>query len=624
MSPLDASTNSATSKAATAPLNAGAARTTFLNPATAGGALPQPAPGPATDGYRTTLAGKLPALAALNSEEQAKINSLPPSIRLRVLNQNIADGMDPVQLKQQVITNLEGAISDLVPGGVTFTNQEGNGGATWQVPELADMYKVVSAMPAQDRQMLSGIDFARQHQLDSQDLASAKANMDSSKDLATDNARIFGGFSTVTQSGGGGLLGGIKHLWNMAKSLVESALGVGNMDAQTGQRRQVVLTDAGVFGIGGQGAGAVIAHELGIQEQDRFGRWSPDLMSQFAALSGWTKGPDGKWQAASEAQFVRNAEGIQYSSEAPFEDFAESYATYLMDPGKLLAEAPDKFLFLNAYSGKYTTDQVAGLATMDGVDLNQVATRMIEAGTLQQDVIDQIVKVNGLKPKATGMGGVGAAGDPLATVNATIARHVAAGDTAFVGQLLKPPSGTLAIKTWGTQLFGATWSQLSPAEQEILQDTPFVTRMVDDIQQGQATAGTVENEEQVRIYQVGEKTFLTALLGDPNFRTAFAQNPVSALQALGCWDELPPNMQQAMEQHPDQVAAVVAQLPAASALSATETANIDAFIDGMSPDQVTGVVDMSDANKFADTLQKIANQGVPYLNWLLQQHGPCI
>ncbi len=164
------------------------------------------------------------------------------------------------------------------------------------------------------------------------------------------------------------------------------------------------LTAAKKFGFA-----ATFAHEMGHVAQGS-GRYSPNRIREFAKLSQFQETDSGfalfsgiNWRGhsvdfAGGVKPGRNDNFVsEYAKASPFEDYAESYRSYYDDPVTLLKKAPDKFLYLNADSGKYSATEVAKLLGKAGLDGQKIATDMVRDGWQTGDALERVLGASGLK-----------------------------------------------------------------------------------------------------------------------------------------------------------------------------------------------------------------------------------
>lgn len=212
----------------------------------------------------------------------------------------------------------------------------------------------------------------------------------------------------------------------------------------------------------------VFAHEIGHAAMGG-GRWDANMLREYSKLSNWVR-PDGSLfngydKAHNPVNFepgvvAKNPGTIvsDYGTEDPSEDFAEAYRVFTLNPDELMAKAPDKFLFLNAQSGRFSPAEVQAKAAAAGVDL-PLTMATLRQSTLRPETLDKIGTVNGLAQAGTTGSGPG---DAIAAI------HAKAGDPAFIAQLKKDPRAALGDDTW---------NRLSSAEQKLLGNDAYIDRL---------------------------------------------------------------------------------------------------------------------------------------------------
>jgi hypothetical protein len=224
---------------------------------------------------------------------------------------------------------------------------------------------------------------------------------------------------------------------------------------------------------------------------------------------------------------VFNVDALGYSQTNPLEDWAESYRAFSLDTELLVRKAPDKFLFLNSVSKKYTADQVKDLFTRSGKDPQAVATSMAESG-LTQDSIERIFKANGLSANVETLGQDAAKAlkqadlPPFRQAFMTIQARVADKDLAFVNAFTQNPASAL----------GEVWNKLSPVEQAQFSDAAKRTEIVQKMQRGQMSGVSAASQgyRDIEVKAIRDLGF--KLLDDQGFRAALQKDPKQALAAL--------------------------------------------------------------------------------------------
>ncbi|MNR81324.1 hypothetical protein D3C72_120650 [compost metagenome] len=497
-----------------------------------------------------------PGASVLSNRAASKLSGLSSGVRQMVLSEGITDVM-PTEAKQdQIRTNLKREISSLVPGGVTVADA----GAKWSASDLAALHDVIKAMPAADRQALSGMVFEREGALAMKggDYHSNVKSLFKGEDLTSGS--IGGGayFGAQSTDGGEEKPGGLRGMFSKIRDFFRN-LGIKIFkplmnEEQIAQFKsqapegKIVLTHSGSMV-----AKDLLAHEVGHMVQMNGGRWDPAKIKEFSQLSGWTEQyQDGTREIADgidnrTGEMLKYESGIvkptrddnfvsQYAKADPIDDFAESYRAYLNDPSSLMAAAPEKLLFVNAQSGKYTRDEVAQLAQKAGVDLQDVFTNLVLDGNLKQETLNAISEMNGVQAdkRRISSGAEASNGDALAEATSKITAKAIVGDTGFVNQLLSNPQAAL-----GAEL----WESLSADEQDMLKDREFVRGIVSDLGAGRASAASAGLSIKIEIAREGVRDTFSLLGGTDGkaqqFRTALAADPELALKKAGLWDKLP-------------------------------------------------------------------------------------
>lgn len=497
-----------------------------------------------------------PGAAVLSDRAASKLSGLSSGVRQMVLSEGISDVMPDEAKQEQIRKNLKNQISALVPGGVTIIDS----GAKWSVSDLAALHEVIKAMPPADRQALSGMVFEREGSLKMQgaNYHSSVQSLFKGEDMTSES--IGGGafFGNASAQGAEEKPTGIRGMFTKIRDFFRN-LGIKifkplmneNQIAQFKSQAaegKIVLTHSGAMV-----AKDMLAHEIGHMVQMNGGRWDPAKIKEFSQLSGWTEQyEDGTSEIADgidnrTGEMLKYDSGLvkatrddnfvsQYAKVDPIDDFAESYRAYLNDPDLLMKAAPDKFLFLNAQSGKYTSGEMAQFAEKAGVDLQDIFTTLVLDGKLKQETLNAISEMNGVQAdkRRIASGADAPNGDALAEATSVITAKAIVGDAAFVNQLLTNPQQAL-----GADL----WDRLSVDEQDMLKDRDFVRNLVSDLGAGRASAASASLSIQIEIAREGVRdTF--ALLGGTDakaqqFRAAMATDPESALKQAGLWDKLP-------------------------------------------------------------------------------------
>ncbi len=335
-----------------------------------------------------------------------------------------------------------------------------SGGARWSVSDLKSLKDVIDSIPPADRLALVNTTFERTGTLPSEDGRPNYGHAEFSRSDFQD------------------------------KSVIKIA------DIATG-------LDAAGNATGPNVVGQVTAHELGhIVQGD--GRWNSNEVREFGKLSHWVRqgppetlvnGYDEYFRTVDfeSRDYAKNSTNFvsDYAKESAVEDFAESYRVYLSNPGELMAKAPDKFLYLNAQSRKYTPEQVAGFANVMGVDLPFVMAGMGKSN-LRPDTLEQVAQKNGLEVPLAGTG----SGDAIAMIQEK------ALEPAFALKLKEDPRAALGA---------AAWSKLSAKEQALLEDDAYVNKLLAVTAANKTTPADTVSDGDVQ----GWKGFLGDILLQP-------------------------------------------------------------------------------------------------------------
>ncbi|MBM3274616.1 MAG: hypothetical protein FJZ00_05665 [Candidatus Sericytochromatia bacterium] len=249
--------------------------------------------------------------------------------------------------------------------------------------------------------------------------------------------------------------------------------------------------------------GDVAAHEIGHVVMGN-GRWDSNAVREWGKLSHWVRqGPpetlvngydnfmntvnlEANDGAKDPSNFVSD-----YAKTAAAEDYAESYRMYLGKPGELLAKAPDKFLYINAQSGKYGGEELKKMAAEQGVDLPFAMAELARTG-LRGVTVDNIARANGLEIPAKGSG----AGDAIDLIQDKST------DAGFAAQLKADPQAALGPEIW---------DKLSASEQALLKKPEYVQSLLSATAANKTAPKDTITDGDVN----GWKKFLTDLLVDP-------------------------------------------------------------------------------------------------------------
>lgn len=527
----------------------------------------------------------LPAIfAKLTPRDQQALLELPPAVAQTVLA-NVPSNTDAA--KYQIAQNLLELSKSLVPGSsLTFQPPQ-----AWGVADAAIAYKVVNNLSFSDRQRLAGVTLDRTATTLINDGHGQTHQADGKADLTMEQghgilgrtgcyfARLFEKWSLTAP------LGLMLRDWfpHALENYHSRTIEIG--DAQASRMEQTLTHEFGhqvEFGPGAQ-------PDL-------------QLMSEFAKLSGWhdangqpsigveigasgqqsgldsnvrpsrtdnfvyqdfTKEITPQQVAATAAQipdpqlraeFLQTAKiknNLQaaiketvgadvkgYSMASPLEDFAESYRAYYLDPQMLAKQAPDKFLFLNAVSKKYSAAQVQQYFKAAGQDPQAVATKLATTG-LEQSTLDNIYKVNGLTANAQALGQAAAQAlntdaqlPPITQAFLTLQQKVASGDLSFVSTFTKDPAKAL----------GDLWNKLKPAEQAQFDTEAKRVSLVQGMQSGKLSGAAMANQAVSDTSKAALQDFAQRLITDKGLRSQLGSNPDAVLNDAA-FASFPPALQ---------------------------------------------------------------------------------
>ncbi len=544
-------------------LNINASKAGTVRQATPTGPIArEPAPSIGTDTLKTQ-GPTANAPGYLQSQDAEGLNSLTNGVRQIVLSYGIQDGLVDAAKEKQIKQNLTDEIHKQVPGGVYLTADKG---AEWSIRDLTNLYTILQTMPPGDRQALAGVNFIRSHHVDAAEGASEAVKKQYGKDAAglleeigaggeshaaeTDETEKPGFFSRVGSAIKGGFV--------QAVEAVEGFLNIRILSDKTREQydgkpqRSVILTDTGSNLLV---SNRIWAHEIGHQIQLSDGRWNPERIREFSKLSGWVEsyqngraeiydGIDDRTgkrmifndkivKASRTDNFVS-----KYAATDPVEDFAESYSSYLLNPGLLLQKAPEKFMFINAEGKKYSADQVKDLAKQAGADLDRVATNLIKDAALKQETLNSIISTHGLKPNQaeiladTPNGGK----SDLMVAWGKIIEFVKADPKALPSVLADPASIV------GKEL----WDKLNAQDRWALGNTDFMNKMIGSLGKGWAGVKSASEATLAEAYRGGSDKVLHLLLTDAMFRNSLVADPVGTLMDAGLSGSLPGDLTRAI------------------------------------------------------------------------------
>lgn len=478
---------------------------------------------------------------------------------------DLAEKVGAVQNEQKQVAELQARITSLVPGGVKFETTDG---ASWSSTELKNLQEVVEGMSPSDRQALSGMNFVRAGKVDLAEGADASANKHLGEGFADEGAAAV----AKTQGESKGIMGRLGEFARHSAEVLEGipvlryiGRALKSLFGQQAPERAIVFGNSGSL-ISKQ----IWAHEIGHQVQMVNRGWNPEKIAEFAKLSGWTETYGGKQYGADgvdnrtggrllfDEQVLKSARTdnfvSKYAMTNPTEDFAESYQAFLSDPKKLMELAPEKFLFINAQSQKYSASEVKGYAQQVGQDLDAVATELTLKSGLKQETLNAVLMVNGVSPDKGALISEAASnlssGDALSQAWAKIATD--AKDPQAAARLVSDPAGAL----------GEVWGKLSREEQALVSDPKFLQARVDELQAGFASYRSSADAAQTELYRKGISSLMDRLMNDPASRQSAAQ----ALQGL----TLPAEVVEAFTSNPGAFAKLGAELGALLANASAE------------------------------------------------------
>jgi hypothetical protein len=512
-------------------------------------------------------AAELPAIfGKLSPRDQQTLMELPAAVRQKVLDGAPSD-VDAA--KFQIAQNLLKMSRDLMPGsGISFDPPK-----AWRVSDAAIAYGTLSNLSVADRARLEGVTFKRAASTLVED-SHQKRDADG---LAAMNVKQ--GADALSQVG-----------FKFANLLEKFAPSVALMlrawfphALSESHNREVVIGDAQATRMK-----EVLIHEIGHQVE--FGKdLDLGLMNEWNKLSGWTGKdggaigvrPDGRLEgfdptvrpgrtdnfvydnftedldpkAVAEAaaaigdpelkaEFLRTVEvkknlqsaikeifGVEargYSMTNPKEDFAESYRAYYNDVELLVRKAPDKFLFMNAQSRRYSPEDVKALFERAGKDPQAVATGLATTG-LNQDTLGRIYKLNGLQADgrtlaaeaAKALADAGEAVPAFRKAWMTLQQKVTdkQPDLAFVGTFVNDPA----------KAFGALWNEFSDAEKAQFADMAARQGIINDMKAGQMSFMSGANQGLQAMEVQAIQGFFGNLVQDKAFRGALQSDAAAAL-----------------------------------------------------------------------------------------------
>ncbi|MEB3195618.1 MAG: hypothetical protein VKP62_00290 [Candidatus Sericytochromatia bacterium] len=511
-----------------------------------------------------------PVYHKLSARDRAALEALPAEVRKELLT----DVPAKVELARlEVSRRLQVRTAALIPGeGLRFEPPD-----LFRISDAAIAFQVLSDLTPQDRARLEGLELRRVSE-STFDEAHLHRKTDGAAELAIEGgrglagqvgfqlARLFERFALTTP------VGLMLRAWfpHALAEYRERRIEMG--DAQAARMREVLVHELGhqvQFGMGLDLAGmrewALLSGWKDAAGNEAFG---VDAEGRVRALNAGVRParkdnfvydnfterltPEAIARAASEIQDpelrrefeqtlkvkqnmreaikeVFGVEALGYAMVNPLEDFAESFRAFYTDPTLLARKAPDKFLFLNASSRKYSPDQAQALLRQVGRDAQKVATELSTSG-ISQETFDRIAKANGIRANTAVLGSQaeGAlalarkAGKPLLPLQQAfmlIQEKVSARDATFVATFTRDPA----------QALGALWSRLSPAEQGQFETEARRLDVIQRMQGGTMSFASAAAQGYRAIEVDAIRRFGKMLLDDAGFRRALQRDPESAL-----------------------------------------------------------------------------------------------
>lgn len=430
-------------------------------------------------------------------------------------------------------------------------------------------------------------------------------------------------------------------------------------------QKVIVITDKGA-NRDTKSTEKLVMHELAHQTQLKDGGWEPEKVKEFAKLSGWqeydsegnasaadgidNKGGQSIYLPSDNIRPTKTTNFIDaYAKTTPTEDYAESYTAFVENPQSLMEHAPDKFLYLNSETRKYTSDQVAAWAAEKKVDLTKVATGMVLEAGLKTETMTNVCSVNNVSTDKEAI----AKAAQKAAQDAKIALDRAAWDMLKGNSNVQPADhlGAAASALTQAALDGAKDAEaliedmierpeevlgktilaaLSPEEKKVLTDKDFLEKAVAGIQAGAAANNTVADDVKYQLAREGMNQLMTLLIDPKNeaFREDLADDPQKALEKEGIWDALPEEMRQPLVDPANRKAlrSMLDALPTRGMLDAMKEAfatqpkedpvakNLESYVQKLTPESFTAFAQqLSDKDlpeKAAATLKSIMETGL--------------
>lgn len=521
----------------------------------------------------------------LSSRDKQTLMELPAAVRNKVLAEGTSSDLDAAKL--QISQALLGMTKKLVSGeGIAFEPE-----GAFRVSDAAIAYDVISNMSVADRKRLEGVNFKR---VQSTFIEHEHLNreVDGAAHVGVSEGKgFFGQF--------GFKLANLFEMWALTAPLGLMLRSWFPHALAEYRNREVHIGDAQASRMK-----EVLVHEIGHQVQ--FGQdLEMNQFAEWAKLSGWQNAdgspavgltgagqltgfnpdvrptrtnnfvyedftkdltPEAVKTAADaikdpelKAEFLQTAKikknlmgaiketfGVEakgYSMTNPLEDFAESYRAFQMDPELLVRKAPDKFLYLNANSAKYTPEQIQVFFERAGKDPKATATSLLTNSGLNQTTIEKVFKANGLAGNTEALAhsaekalAKGAELPAFRQAFMEIQKRVSDRDLTFVNAFTKDPSKAL----------GAVWSGLSEAERFQFADEAGRVEIVQKMQKGLMSYATGATQglaamESAAVQELGNK------LMSESFLNQVQDDPAKALATLEHQAHLPPAVQALLE-----------------------------------------------------------------------------
>jgi hypothetical protein len=603
----------------------------------------EPKPSIGTDTLTSSGTGSASAPSKLSNQDQEGLNSLTNGVRQIVLTYGIQDGQVDTAKEKQIKQNLTDEIHKLVPGGLYLTADKD---AEWNIRDLTNLYNIVSSMSPGDRSALAGVTFMRSHQAAAAEGASEAVKQQYGRDAAQLMDEIGAGGESHVNEEPVKKQGWFSRVWGSIKGAfvhaVEGVEGFFNIrllsDKTRAQfdgkpQRTVVLTDTGSNLLV---SNRIWAHEIGHQLQLSDGRWNPERIREFSKFSGWTETyPDGRKEtfdgiddrtgrrmlfnekivkAARSDNFVS-----KYAKTDPGEDFAESYAFYLLNPGLLLEKAPEKFLFINAQSKKYGASQVQEFAGKAKVDLTAVATKLVQAGELKQETLNDILSTHGLRPDSAAV----MATDPVAEAKSPL---MAAWGKIMAKVQAEPEAYNQVVEDPKSAVGGMIWNSLTDQDRWALGNKDFMHKMVGSLGKGFASQKSVFNATVLQEQRSATDKALNLLLNDSVWRNQLIADPAKTLEVSGLTKALPPDVVKALTSE-DNRDALKEMVKRVNALAKDESQwdkyqdNLKRLASQMGPEHFAAFVESLNDSKNEDQAAKVIENAIKTGNLIFPGDG---